>query len=102
MIDSVIDPAAMIDDCTGLVLAGGESRRMGRDKTVLEFGGRSLLQSAVDRLREVFPQVWVSVRQRRAEVTVPQVLDEVPDAGPLAGADGRCLGFRHGRRHAVS
>ena len=90
VIHSVIDPAATIDDCTGLVLAGGESRRMGRDKTVLEFGGRSLLQSAVDRLRDVFPQVWVSVRQRRAEVTVPQVLDEVPDAGPLAGV---CAGL---------
>ena len=33
----------MIDDCTGLILAGGDSRRMGRDKTALEFDGQTLL-----------------------------------------------------------
>lgn len=75
----------MIDDCTGLILAGGDSRRMGRDKTALEFDGQTLLQRAVDLLQGVFPQVLVSVRQPRGDVAAPQVLDELPDAGPLAG-----------------
>jgi molybdopterin-guanine dinucleotide biosynthesis protein A len=75
----------MIADCTGLVLAGGDSRRMGRDKTRLEIDGQTLLQRAVDVLQGVFPQVLVSVRQRRDDVAVPQVLDGLPDAGPLAG-----------------
>jgi molybdopterin-guanine dinucleotide biosynthesis protein A len=75
----------MIDDCTGLVLAGGHSRRMGRDKTVLEFNGQTLLQRTVALLQTIFPSVLVSVQRLRQDVAVPQVLDEYPDAGPLAG-----------------
>ena len=75
----------MIDDCTGLVLAGGNSRRMGRDKTALEFEGQTLLQRTVALLQTVFPQVLVSVRSYRQDVSVPQVIDAYPDAGPLAG-----------------
>ena len=75
----------MIDDCTGLVLAGGNSSRMGRDKTALEFNGQTLLQRTVELLQTVFPHVLVSVRSPRQDVAVPQVIDEYPDAGPLAG-----------------
>jgi molybdopterin-guanine dinucleotide biosynthesis protein A len=37
----------------GLVLAGGESRRMGRDKTLLTWGDGDLLDHALKRLRDV-------------------------------------------------
>jgi molybdenum cofactor guanylyltransferase len=76
---------SMIDDCTGLVLAGGDSRRMRCDKTVLEFKGQTLLQRTVALMQTIFPSVLVSVRSLRQDVTVPQVVDEYPDAGPLAG-----------------
>ena len=33
----------MIEDCTALILAGGDSRRMGQDKAGLLLDGRSLL-----------------------------------------------------------
>ena len=75
----------MIADCTALILAGGDSRRMGQDKTRIEFEGTSLLQRAIDRMRVVFPHVLVSVRQRRDDIDAPQVCDTVPGAGPLAG-----------------
>jgi len=75
----------MIADCTGVVLAGGDSRRMGSDKTRLSFGGKTLLQRAVDSLRGVFPQVLVSVREPREDIDAPLVFDEHPGAGPLAG-----------------
>ena len=75
----------MIADCTGLILAGGESRRMGRDKTVLEFDGQTLLQRSVRLLQGLFPRVLVSVRQARGDVALPQVVDEASCAGPLAG-----------------
>jgi molybdopterin-guanine dinucleotide biosynthesis protein A len=75
----------MIDDCTGLILAGGESRRMGRDKTTLEFDGQTLLQRSVRLLQDIFPRVLVSVRQPRGDVALPQVVDEAHCAGPLAG-----------------
>ncbi len=88
----------MIGDCTGLVLAGGESRRMGFDKTALRMDGQTLLQRAVERLHDVFPTVLVSVRQVRKDAglpaDVPQVVDELPDSGPLAGL---CAGLAEAR-----
>ncbi|GHT83286.1 putative molybdenum cofactor guanylyltransferase [Betaproteobacteria bacterium] len=75
----------MITDCTALILAGGHSRRMGCDKTALQFDGQSLLQRMVDLMQTLFPAVLVSVRQIRADIDVAQVCDEIPDAGPLAG-----------------
>ncbi|WP_153109089.1 molybdenum cofactor guanylyltransferase [Propionivibrio limicola] len=75
----------MIEDCTALILAGGDSRRMGFDKTALTLDGQTLLQRAIERMQAVFPRVLVSVRQPRADVDVPQVFDAFPDAGPLAG-----------------
>lgn len=75
----------MIADCTALVLAGGESRRMGVDKPGLDFGGMTLLDRVVGRMQDVFPRVVVSVRTPRPDVAVPQVCDEQSAGGPLAG-----------------
>jgi molybdopterin-guanine dinucleotide biosynthesis protein A len=75
----------------GLLLAGGQSRRMGGgDKTLRLIGGISLLDRAIARLR---PQVEALVLNangdpaRFAGFGLPVVADSVPDfAGPLAGA----------------
>ena len=74
----------------GLLLAGGQSRRMGGgDKTLRLLGGRSLLDRVVERLR---PQVAALVLnangdpRRFAAFGLPVVADSIPDfAGPLAG-----------------
>ncbi len=75
----------MIEDCTALILAGGDSRRMGRDKATLILDGKTLLESVTATMQQVFPQVIVSGRKLRAGVDVPQVLDEQQASGPLAG-----------------
>ena len=75
----------MIEDCTAIIMAGGDSKRMGRDKASLTLGGETLLQTVTTTMQQLFPQVVVSVRQLRAGINLPQVCDEQPDGGPLAG-----------------
>ena len=74
---------------SGIVLAGGAGRRIGADKAVLEFGGRTLLEITVERLLEITDDVVVACgRGRRAgwpELSVPLVVDGVDNRGPLAG-----------------
>jgi molybdopterin-guanine dinucleotide biosynthesis protein A len=75
----------MIDDCSALVLAGGDSCRMGQDKAALVLDGKSLLDHVMATMQQVFPKVIVSVRQPRDGVALPQVCDGVAASGPLAG-----------------
>lgn len=75
----------MIADCTAIVMAGGDSRRMGTDKANVTLGEKTLLQSVIATMQQLFPRVIVSVRQPRAGIDLPQVCDEQPDGGPLAG-----------------
>jgi molybdenum cofactor guanylyltransferase len=75
----------MIEDCTAIILAGGDSRRMGRDKAGLILGEQTLLQTVSAAMQQLFPRVLVSVRQRRDDTDIAQVCDALPDAGPLAG-----------------
>lgn len=88
---AVVD-GALIADCTALVLAGGESRRMGSDKTQLLLGDSTLLERAIASVAPLFARTLVSVRHYRPEIAQPQVCDAYPDAGPLAGI---CAGLAH-------
>ncbi|MDO8263256.1 MAG: molybdenum cofactor guanylyltransferase [Gallionella sp.] len=75
----------MITDCTAIIMAGGDSRRMGTAKASLLLDGQTLLQSVAATMQQLFPKVIVSVRQPRAGIDLPQICDEQPDGGPLAG-----------------
>jgi len=75
----------MITDCTAVILTGGDSRRMGQDKANLQLGERSLLQHVIRIVQPLFREVIISVRQTRAEITLPQVCDDPAHRGPLAG-----------------
>jgi molybdopterin-guanine dinucleotide biosynthesis protein A len=76
-----------------LILAGGKSRRMGRDKTWLELGGAPLIAHVIRRLLPIASEVVVSadspgpVEQLERSLSIPllAVRDQYPDAGPLAG-----------------
>ncbi len=70
-----------------LVLAGGQSRRMGRDKALLPMAGRPLIAWVVERLRPIAREVLVVSRwpHTYAFVGVACVPDVLPGEGPLAG-----------------
>jgi molybdopterin-guanine dinucleotide biosynthesis protein A len=73
----------------GVVLAGGASRRMGRDKAVLTvdgmFDGRTLVEHLVSVVsRRCDPVFVVAAQEQALPVLAAQVLrDEVPGLGPL-------------------
>jgi molybdopterin-guanine dinucleotide biosynthesis protein A len=75
----------MIEDCTAIVMAGGESHRMGQDKANLLWGEQTLLQTVTGIMQNIFPEVIISVRQQRPAMTCPQICDDPSYSGPLAG-----------------
>lgn len=74
----------------GLVLAGGRSSRMGRDKAALEYAGRSQLERAFALLDPLVSRCFVSVRADQQHdplrARFPQIVDAAPGVeGPAAG-----------------
>lgn len=79
-------------DVSCIILAGGKSKRMGRDKKFLLFKGRSFLQIAVDNGKALSSEVILSLgtKKQEAEVIdrgldVVTVVDNIRHRGPLAG-----------------
>lgn len=72
---------------TGLVLAGGRGRRLGRDKALLEVGGEPLVVRAARRLEHVCERVFIASGdgRRLGELAWEQIADAVVDGGPLGG-----------------
>ncbi|WP_420426340.1 molybdenum cofactor guanylyltransferase [Algiphilus sp.] len=79
-------PSASMDEeapgFIGVVLAGGKSTRMGRDKALLEVAGRRLLDRAVDLLRQAGAGSIVVSGHRPPYDSVP---DHWVGRGPLGG-----------------
>ncbi|SHH73549.1 molybdopterin-guanine dinucleotide biosynthesis protein A [Sporobacter termitidis DSM 10068] len=72
---------------TAVILAGGESRRMKRDKLALPYGASSLLASAVRRFSECFDTVCISVAdaEKYPEIQAGRIVDIYKGCGPMGG-----------------
>lgn len=69
---------------TAVILSGGRSSRMGRDKALLDFGGySSLAEYQYRRLSKLFEKVYISAKEDKFEFDVPLVLDAYPTSSPL-------------------
>ena len=75
---------------SALILAGGQSSRMGRDKSRLEVAGQPLLARQIALARSVGArEVFVSARTESdySSFGCPVLLDTLANAGPLAGVE---------------
>jgi molybdopterin-guanine dinucleotide biosynthesis protein A len=77
----------MAGPLTGVVLAGGASRRMGRNKALLELDGTPLIELVIERLGQACDEVLVVAGDPHpyAGLGARPVEDRFPDVGVLGG-----------------
>jgi molybdenum cofactor guanylyltransferase len=72
--------------CTGIILAGGKSFRMGFDKGLLEFNGKRLVEYPLDLLGKYCEELIISTNNPAyAKLGVKVVTDEIIGKGPVSG-----------------
>ena len=71
----------------GYVLAGGQSSRMGREKALLEMGGKPLIEHAVTKLRRVCGDAAILSSNPALARYAPLVPDRHPGCGPMGGME---------------
>lgn len=80
--------AELISDVTGVLLAGGKSRRMGQDKRWLEVGGRPLFHRVLSALEGLFQDILIVVAEPLPQlegITHRVVTDLIPNCATLGG-----------------
>jgi molybdopterin-guanine dinucleotide biosynthesis protein A len=75
------------EKATVIILAGGESCRMGADKSMLPIGGQPMIARICEQLRGTFSQILISSNEadRYSFLGCEIVPDKVPGQGPLMG-----------------
>ncbi len=74
-------------DVCAVILAGGQSSRMGCNKALLDIGGRPLIRILIDRIRPVTNKILISSNDSLSYgfLDFPVIPDFFPGHGPLAG-----------------
>lgn len=72
---------------TIVIQAGGESRRMGMDKGLVDFLGQPLIVRVMDRVAPLADEILVTTNDRHGYsfLNVPLVADLLPERGALGG-----------------
>ena len=72
-------------EVSAFVLAGGRSSRMGTDKAIIEFQGRTLLDRALALVTAITPNVYILGSRAKFGAFGKVVEDEFAEHGPLGG-----------------
>lgn len=77
----------MHKDFTAIVLAGGKSHRMGREKALLPIGDKTIIEILIDKLKPLFPKIILSTNTPNdfLFLKIKMVEDFYKNAGPLGG-----------------
>ncbi len=71
---------------TGIILAGGKSKRMGSDKGFMLYNGKPFIQHSIDALEPLVTEIIIVSNNKEYDIfKKKRVEDIIPDAGPLAG-----------------
>ena len=72
---------------TAVIIAGGQSRRMRRDKALIELGGICLIEHVLHALKPLFSEMFINANSPDiySRFGVPVIQDILPDSGPLGG-----------------
>ena len=72
---------------TGVVLAGGQSRRMGQNKALIQLGDDSLIEHVIRRMHLVVDELLLitNTPAEYAHLNVPMHGDIIPNTGALGG-----------------
>ena len=85
---------------TGVILAGGKSRRMGENKALLQLGDSPLIAHVIRRMNLVVDELLLITNNRAeyAHLGLPMHGDIIPDTGALGGI---YTGLMHASHDAV-
>jgi len=75
-------------EITGIVLSGGKSRRMGKEKGLCHFRGKALITFAIDTLKPLCKTLIISANNKIDQYDLleyPVISDDIPDTGPIGG-----------------
>lgn len=75
------------ENATAIIMAGGNSSRMGTDKSILPLEGKPMIERICEPLRGAFNQILISAndKDKFAFLDEQVVTDKVPGQGPLMG-----------------
>ena len=72
---------------TGIILCGGLSKRMGRQKAFLPYAGKTMIEHSLDMMHELFDEVLLVSNNpdEFSHLSANLVRDIIPRRGPLVG-----------------
>ena len=78
-----------VNNILAVILAGGKSKRFGEDKNQAKLGTKSLLEHAIERVREKFQKILI-ISNKNPKIKKMDYIEIIPDCiegnlGPLVG-----------------
>lgn len=89
---------------SGIILAGGHSSRMGRDKTLIVFNNETLIERTVKKLGNFVDEIIIASNDT-AKYELPgivEVVDTYPGMGPLGGMHAGLMAAKYHHSFIVS
>jgi len=76
-----------MESITGVILAGGRSRRFGKNKAFALVNGRPLIECVVEQMQSLFPRILISTNspEEYEYLNLQTTKDIFKEAGPLGG-----------------